>query len=262
MTIPVAVEGLEVKLGGRIVLHDIRFTVAPGEFVGIIGSNGAGKTTLLRTLLGLVRVSSGSVRVLGHPVRRGRREVGYVAQRASLDPDLPLRGRDFVALGLDGERWGFALPTKRRRERIDAALAAVGAERYADAPVGRLSGGEQQRLFIAQALLAEPKVLFLDEPLSNLDMRSASEIVELVDRIRRQRGVTVLFVTHDINPLVEVMDRVIYLARGHAAVGSVDAVVREDVLSALYGYHVDVLRVRDRVVVLAGETDLRSPQYV
>ncbi|HYZ16612.1 MAG TPA: metal ABC transporter ATP-binding protein [Candidatus Acidoferrum sp.] len=261
MSAAVTVEGLDVALGGRTVLSDISFSVQRGEFVGIIGSNGAGKTTLLRTLLGLVGASRGTASILGRPVRRGNREVAYVAQRTALDPDLPLRGRDFVAFGLDGERWGFALPTQRRRGRIAQALAAVGAERYADAPVGRLSGGEQQRLFIAQALLAEPKVLLLDEPLANLDMRSASEIVELVDRIRRERGVTVLLVTHDINPLARVMDRVVYLASGHAAVGSVDEVVREDVLSALYGYHVDVLRVDDRVVVLAGDSAPRTPQY-
>jgi zinc/manganese transport system ATP-binding protein len=258
----IAVERLGVALGGRTVLHEISFTVGSGEFVGIIGSNGAGKTTLLRTLLGLVGASSGTVSIFGRPVRRGSRDVGYVAQRTSLDPDLPLRGRDFVSFGLDGERWGFALPTKRRRERLAAALAAVGAERYADAPVGRLSGGEQQRLFIAQALLTQPRVLLLDEPLSNLDMRSAGEIVELVERIRREQGVTVLLVTHDINPLIDVMDRVIYLASGHAAVGSVDEVVREDVLSRLYGYHVDVLRVDHRVVVLAAEPRSRTPQLV
>jgi zinc/manganese transport system ATP-binding protein len=249
----IAVKRLGVALGGRTVLHDISFAIGAGEFVGIIGSNGAGKTTLLRTLLGLVRASAGSVSILGRPVRRGNREIGYVAQRTTLDPDLPLRGRDFVAFGLDGERWGFAWPSAARRARIDAALAAVGAERYADAPVGRLSGGEQQRLFIAQALLAEPKVLLLDEPLSNLDLRSADEIVQLVARIRHAYGVTVLFVTHDINPLIDAMDRVVYLASGHAAVGSVDEVVRTDVLTALYGYRVDVLRVDHRVVVLAGD---------
>jgi zinc/manganese transport system ATP-binding protein len=257
----IAVERLGVALGGRTVLSDVSFAIAPGEFVGIIGSNGAGKTTLLRTLLGLIRASAGSVRVFDRPVRRGNRAIGYVAQRTTLDPDLPLRARDVVAFGLDGERWGFAWPSAARRARIDAALAAVGAERYADAPAGRLSGGEQQRLFIAQALLAEPQILLLDEPLANLDLRSAGEIVRLVARIRRDYGVTVLFVTHDINPLVEAMDRVVYLAAGHAAVGAVEEVVRTDVLSALYGYRVDVLRLDDRVVVLAGERRESVPLF-
>ncbi|HTJ26212.1 MAG TPA: ATP-binding cassette domain-containing protein [Candidatus Limnocylindria bacterium] len=259
MSAAIAVERLSVARGGRTVLHDVSFAIERGAFVGIIGSNGAGKTTLLRTLLGLVGVSAGSVRVLERPVRRGNRAIGYVAQRTTLDPDLPLRARDFVAFGLDGERWGFAWPSAARRARIDAALAAVGAEPYAEARVGRLSGGEQQRLFIAQALLAEPRILLLDEPLANLDLRSAGEIVRLVARIRRDFGVTVLFVTHDINPLVDVMDRVVYLAAGRAVAGSVDEVVRTEVLSALYGYRVDVLRVDDRVVVLAGETPAPVP---
>ncbi len=205
---------------------------------------------MLRILLGLIKPDTGTVKILDHPVRRGSKLIGYVAQRTVVDPELPLRGRDFVAFGLDGEKWGVAWPSKARDERIAAALEAVGASTYADKPVGKLSGGEQQRLFIAQALLSDPKILLLDEPLSNLDIASSSEIVKLVNEIRRSRGVTVLFVTHDINPLIEVMDRVIYLAAGRAAVGPVEQVVREEVLSKLYGYHVDVLRAGDRVIVL------------
>jgi zinc/manganese transport system ATP-binding protein len=259
MSCAIAVDGLRVVRDGRTVLDGVGFTIARGEFVGLIGSNGAGKTTLLRTLLGLIRPSAGTLSVLDRPVQRGNRAIGYVAQRTTLDPDLPLRARDVVAFGLDGERWGFAWPSAARRARIDAALAAVGADRYADAPAGRLSGGEQQRLFIAQALLAEPEILLLDEPLANLDLRSADEIVRLVARIRSEFGVTVLFITHDVNPLIEAMDRVVYLAGGRAAAGTVDEVVRTDVLSALYGYHVDVLHVGRRVVVLAGES---SPEPV
>ena len=244
------VSNIGISLGGRTILRDINFSAASGEFIGIIGSNGAGKTTLLRILLGLLKPDTGTVKILDRPVRRGSKLIGYVAQRTVVDPELPLRGRDFVGFGLDGEKWGFAFPSTARDARINDALRAVGAESYADAPVGKLSGGEQQRLFIAQALLSDPKILLLDEPLSNLDIASASEIVKLVDDLRRSHGVTVLFVTHDINPLVEVMDRVIYLAAGRAAVGPVDQVVREEVLSKLYGYHVDVIRAGDRVVVL------------
>lgn len=231
-------------------MRDINFSAASGEFIGIIGSNGAGKTTLLRILLGLIKPDTGTVKILDKPVRRGSTSIGYVAQRTTVDPDLPLRGRDFVAFGLDGEKWGFGFPSKAARAQVNDALEAVGAALYADKPIGRLSGGEQQRLFIAQALLSNPKILLLDEPLSNLDIASASEIVKLVNEIRRARGVTVLFVTHDINPLVDVMDRVIYLAAGRAAVGSVRDVVREEVLSKLYGYHVDVIRAGERVIVL------------
>ena len=241
---------MSIAFGGRTALRDINFSAASGEFIGIIGSNGAGKTTLLRILLGLIKPDTGTVKILGEPVRRGSKLIGYVAQRTVVDPELPLRGRDFVGFGLDGEKWGFALPSKSRGERIEEALAAVGAASYADKPVGKLSGGEQQRLYIAQALLSDPKILLLDEPLSNLDIASASEIIKLLNDVRRSHGVTVLLVTHDINPLIEVMDRVIYLAAGRAAVGTVGDVVREDVLSKLYGYHVDVLRAGDRVIVL------------
>src|SRR5579864_7715973 len=171
-----AVLGLDrvaIALGGRPVLRDVTADVHAGEFVGLIGSNGAGKTTLLRVVLGLLRPDGGRVTVLGQTVGRGNRAIGYVPQKAQIDPDTPLRGRDLVGLGLDGERWGLPLPSRARRARIDAALRAVDALDYADAPAGRLSGGEQQRLLIAQALLTEPRLLLLDEPLSNLDLRSA-----------------------------------------------------------------------------------------
>ncbi len=241
-----------ISLGGRPVLRDVTADLRAGEFVGLIGANGAGKTTLLRVVLGLLRAGGGRVAVLGRPVRHGNRAVGYVPQKAQLDPDTPLRGRDLVGLGLDGERWGFPLPCRRRKERIDEALRQVDALSYADAPVGRLSGGEQQRLLIAQALLTDPRILLLDEPLSNLDLRSAGEVVQLVARISRERGVAVLLVAHDINPLLGSLDRVLYLAAGRSAIGTVDEVVRGDVLSRLYGYPVEVLRAQGRVIVVAG----------
>jgi zinc/manganese transport system ATP-binding protein len=241
-----------LRLGGRPVLRDVSLELHAGEFVGLIGTNGAGKTTLLRVILGLLRPDTGSVQVLGRPLRHGNSAVGYVPQQHQLDPETPLRGRDLVALGIDGHRWGIPLPSAKRRARIDEALRAVDAAYYADAPVGKLSGGEQQRLLIAQALCADPKILLLDEPLSNLDIRSANEVVQLVARIGRARDVAVLLVAHDMNPLLEVMDRVLYLAEGRSAVGPVDEVVRTEVLSRLYGYPVDVLHVRGRILVVGG----------
>jgi len=241
-----------INLGDRPVLRDVTADVRAGEFIGLIGANGAGKTTLLRLILGLLRPTAGRITVLGRPIRHGNRAIGYVPQKVGLDPDTPLRGRDLVALGLDGDRWGFPLPSARRRARVDEALRAVDALDYANAPAGRLSGGEQQRLLIAQALLTDPRLLLLDEPLSNLDLRSAADVVRLVARIGRERGVAVLMVAHDINPLLGVTDRVLYLAAGRSAIGSVDDVVRGDVLTQLYGYPVDVLRVQGRVLVVAG----------
>jgi zinc/manganese transport system ATP-binding protein len=253
-----SVEGVSARLGGRAVLDDISFQIAPGQFTGLIGSNGAGKTTLFRVILGLAGGGSVSGRVLvaGAPLSRREPLIGYVPQKFALDPDVPLRARDLVALGIDGHRLGFPLgwggAGARRRERVEAMLSAVGALGFADARVGELSGGEQQRVLIAHALISRPRLLLLDEPLANLDLRSAHEVVTLVARVAAEQGVAVLISAHEINPLLPVMDRIVYLAGGHAVHGHVDDVVRGDVLTRLYGHHVDVLRVHGRVLVVAG----------
>jgi zinc/manganese transport system ATP-binding protein len=256
-TSPIAtLEHACVRLGQREVLHDVSATLCPGEFLGVIGSNGAGKTTLLRLLLGLVPVYGGTVRILGDPPHRGSRAIGYVPQQGGLDPDLPLRARDFVGLGLDGDRWGMGRPDRARDRRIDEALDAVGASSYATAPVGRLSGGEQQRLYLAQALVGEPRLLLLDEPLANLDLRSRRDVVNLVRGVSRDRDIGVVLVAHDINPLLGAVDRVLYLANGLGITGTVDEVIRGDVLSRLYGFPVDVIRAAGHVLVVgAGESD-------
>ncbi|MDA8333153.1 MAG: metal ABC transporter ATP-binding protein [Candidatus Dormibacteraeota bacterium] len=245
-----AVHRLSVSLGGRLVLNEVSFDMRAGEFTGLIGSNGTGKTTLLRTLLGLQAATSGEVTVRGRSSGR-HRDIGYVPQKIAFDPDLPLRARDLVALGLDGHKLGPALPSKERRAAVDAVLQAVSAGAFADARVGRLSGGEQQRVLIAHALVRKPAVLLLDEPLSNLDIRSEQEVVQLISSVAKTQGVAVLIAAHDINPLLPVMDRVVYLANGRAASGTTSEVVRTDTLSALYGSHVDVVRVHDRIVVAA-----------
>jgi zinc/manganese transport system ATP-binding protein len=244
-----SVEGIGVALGGRTILDDVSFSVTPGQFTGLIGANGAGKTTLLRVILGLQRPSAGRVR-LGGPAGRGR-AVGYVPQKVVLDADLPLRARDLVEMGIDGHRLGVPLPSKKRRQRVDEMLEAVGAERFANDRVGRLSGGEQQRVLIAHALISRPAVLLLDEPLANLDLHSGQEIVGLLDRMATEQGVAILLSAHDMNPLLPVMDRIVYLAGGRAATGTSDEVVRGEVLSALYGHHVDVVRLHGRVLVVA-----------
>jgi zinc/manganese transport system ATP-binding protein len=242
---------VSVRLGGREVLHDVNFEVGEGEFVGLIGSNGAGKTTLLRVILGLQRVSAGDVRICGHVHGVRRNLVGYVPQKISLDPDVPLRSRDVVALGLDGHKLGMGWPSRRRRRIVDEALRSVGAEQFAEKRVGTLSGGEQQRVLIAHALVGNPRLLLLDEPLANLDLKGSQEISALLSRLARERQITVILSAHDINPLLNFLNRVIYLADGRAASGTVDEVVQQSVLSALYKHHVDVLRVHDRIVVIA-----------
>ncbi|HEY2507879.1 MAG TPA: metal ABC transporter ATP-binding protein [Streptosporangiaceae bacterium] len=245
------VDGAGVTLGGRQILTDVRFSIGAGEFVGLIGSNGAGKTTLLRLILGLQQATSGAIRIAGRAGAHGRGMVGYVPQKIQLDADMPVRARDLVALGLDGNRLGLPLPSRRKREAVDGMLAAVDASRFANERVGNLSGGEQQRVMIAHALVSKPRLLLLDEPLANLDIRSAQEIIALLARITREQQVSVLISAHEMNPLLPAMDRIVYLAGGRAASGTTDEVIREDVLSALYGHHVDVLNVHGRVLVIA-----------
>jgi zinc/manganese transport system ATP-binding protein len=248
-----AVDGVSVTLSGREILRDVTFHIDAGEFTGLIGSNGAGKTTLLRVILGLITPSSGTVRVESgsrrHPV------IGYVPQRITLDPDMPLRARDLVGLGVDGQRFGLPWPSSTRRRLIDEMLESVDATRFADSRVGNLSGGEQQRILIAHALISRPRLLLLDEPLANLDIGSEQEIVELLSRIARQQQIAVLISTHDMNPLLPVMDRIVYVANGRIATGTTDEVVSSESLTKLYGHHVDVIHVHDRVLVVAGRHD-------
>jgi zinc/manganese transport system ATP-binding protein len=246
------VEHVGVALGGRTILDDVTFDIGAGEFTGLIGSNGAGKTTLLRVILGLQRANAGRAFMPGAPGSRLRRATGYVPQKLLLDPDVPVRARDLVALGIDGNRFGIRLPSRERRAVIDEMLVAVGAEGFADARVGTLSGGEQQRVMIAHALISRPKLLLLDEPLANLDPASAHEIVVLLHTLASEHKVAVLLSAHEMNVLLPVMDRIVYVAGGRAATGTTDEVVRPEVLSSLYGYHVDVLHVHGRVIVVAG----------
>jgi zinc/manganese transport system ATP-binding protein len=248
-----AVDSMSVRLAGRQILDDVSFTVQPGEFVGLIGANGAGKTTLLRVILGLQSATAGRISIGGRT--NGRRLVGYVPQKIQLDADMPVRARDLIGLGLDGHRLGIPFPSRQRRQQVDEMLEAVDATSFANQRVGNLSGGEQQRVMIAHALISQPRLLLLDEPLANLDIRNAQEIVSLLAEITQRQQVSVLISAHEMNPLLPVMDRVVYLAAGRAATGTTDEVIREDVLSALYGHHVDVLHMHGRVLVVAHAGD-------
>jgi zinc/manganese transport system ATP-binding protein len=245
------VDGVSVSFGNRHVLDDVSFEIQPGEFTGLIGSNGVGKTTLLRVILGTQRADRGTVWLGGSGGGQRTRSLGYVPQKVVLDPDVPMRAKDLVALGLDGNRFGFGRRTKEQRRAVEQALVDVGAERFADSRVGTLSGGEQQRILIAHALISRPNMLLLDEPLANLDPRSAQEVVGLLHRVAAEHGVAILLSAHEMNALLPVMDRIVYLTAGRAASGTTDEVVRSDVLSRLYGHHVDVLRLHGRVLVVA-----------
>jgi zinc/manganese transport system ATP-binding protein len=246
----ITLEHISVSLGGRTIIQDLSLAINEDEFVTILGPNGAGKSTLLKLLLGLVKPSSGTLSVLGSTPRRGNRDIGYAPQSRTLDAGLALRARDVVGFGLDGHRLGPGWPTARRRARIEQALSEVDALQLADAPIGQLSGGEQQRLLIAQALLSNPRLLLLDEPLASLDLNHESEIVSLIQRIRQTRHMTVLLVTHDVNPLLPVVDRVLYMANGHGTIGTPREVITGEVLSSLYGSPVEVVQALDRLFVV------------
>ncbi len=220
------------------------FELGAGEFVAVLGPNGAGKSTLLRVILGLVPARAGTVEVLGSPPRRGNPGIGYVPQSRVLDTGAAIRGVELVGFGLDGGRWGIPVPGRERRAtraRVAAAVEAVGAAKYARRRLGELSGGERQRLLLAQALVGAPRLLLLDEPLASLDIRNQVLMVQLVAAIARQQSLAVLLVAHDVNPLLPVVDRVLYLAHGQVEIGPPDEVVTTQMLSRLYGSEVDVV---------------------
>jgi zinc/manganese transport system ATP-binding protein len=246
----VALRGATLRFGNHVIWENLDLDVAPGECLAILGPNGAGKTTLLKVLLGLLKLSAGTVTIDGRPPGRGRADAGYVAQQHMFDPSLPIRGRDLVQFGVDGHRLG--LPRTRARE-VDPAIEAVGAQSYADVPVGLLSGGQQQRLRIAQALVGGPRLLLCDEPLTSLDPSAQAEIVAVIDRHRREHGSTVVYVTHEITPVADVVDKILYVAAGHWAAGPADTVLTTQTLSALYGTHIDVIRIHDHIVIVGGD---------
>jgi zinc/manganese transport system ATP-binding protein len=227
----------------------------------VLGANGSGKTSLLRAILGQHELTAGQIRVLGEPARRGDRRIGYIPQQRLADEGTALRGRDLVGLGVDGHRFGVRLPSRARRETIDAALDDVGARHFARVPVSRLSGGEQQRLRVGQALAGRPDLLLCDEPLLSLDLKQQRVVSDLIDRHRRERGFGVLFVTHDVNPILGAVDRVLYLAGGSFRIGAPDDVLRSDVLSELYGSPVDVIRSGGRVVIVGAPDQSHAHEH-
>jgi zinc/manganese transport system ATP-binding protein len=251
-----------LAIGGRKVLLDTSFAIKSGEFIGVLGPNGAGKTTLMHAILGLLPPAAGELRVFGRPPRRGNPAIGYLPQVRTVLRDLRVRGIDFIASSLHGERWG--VPSLRRADRlmIGATLAEVGARELAERSLSDMSGGERQRLMLAQALLGEPRLLLLDEPLISLDYRYQEAIIDLVRRFARKRNITVLFSAHELNQLIGALDRVLYLGNGHAALGTVEAVVTAPVLSRLYGSQIDVVRADGHIFVLSRGRDVERADHL
>lgn len=245
---------------GTPAWSDLTLEVAAGEFVVVLGGNGSGKTTLLRLLLGQLPPLAGQVEVLGARPRRGNPRVGYIPQQRSVDPALPVRGIDLVRLGRNGHRWGLGKLGRSGAQSVERALAEAGAAGYAIRPFGALSGGEQQRIRVAQALVADPVLLLADEPLLSLDLASQQQVTALLDRRRRTAGTAVILVTHEINPVLPYADRVVYLAAGRWAAGSPDDVLRTTTLSGLYSAPVEVIRVAGRVLIFGTPDSSHHPQ--
>lgn len=251
MNLPLELSGARLDYGDRTVWSDLDLAVRPGDFLTVLGPNGSGKTSLLRAVLGLQPLTAGRLSLLGRPPVRGSRSVGYVPQQRQIDASMPMRARDLVRLGLDGHRWGIG--GRRHRARIDELLAAVGADSYADAPLSVLSGGEQQRVRIAQALASEPALLLCDEPLASLDLRHQRDVTALIADTRRTHGTAVVFVTHEVTPVLRHTDTVLYLAPGGHAVGAPSQVLTSEQLTRLYGTPVDVVHVQGQVVIVGAE---------
>ena len=253
--------GVTLALGDRTILRDANLAIDQGEFIGVLGPNGAGKTTLMRAVLGLVPAAHGAIRVLGEPVARGNPAIGYMPQIRTALANRRVRGRDFVAMAADGHRWGLPLANEAVRADVARVLDLVGASALANRPLSELSGGERQRLLLAQCLLGDPKLLLLDEPLISLDPNHQRGVVELVRRVQRELGIAVLFSAHELNPLLNALDRVLYLGNGVAALGSVDEVITAPVLSRLYGSPIDVMRVNGRIFVMSGGVEVEKHDH-
>jgi zinc/manganese transport system ATP-binding protein len=254
-------DNVGIALGTRRIFSGVSFAIEPGEFVGVLGPNGAGKTTMLRAALGLVTPDHGDIRVLGAAPRRGNPAIGYIPQSRRATAQLRIAGTELLLSAHHGERWGWPGRSAVDRDAVREALERVGATGLADRPVAELSGGERQRLFIAQALVGKPKLLLLDEPLISLDPAHQRSVVELVRAVSREIGAAVLFSAHEINPLLRAVDRVLYLGNGEAAIGTVDAVVTEPVLSALYRTDVRVIRAEGRIFVIAEDGSLDAHDH-
>ena len=258
----IALDHVTLRVSDRAVLSDVSFDIEAGEFIGVLGPNGAGKTTLMRAILGLLSPDGGSVKVFGRTPQRGSPAIGYLPQLRTVLPDLRVRGLDFIASSLHGERWGLPSLGSHDRDAIEATLDAVVARDLATRPLSDMSGGERQRLLLAQALIGQPKLLLLDEPLISLDARHQEIAIDVVRKVCRERKITVLFSAHELNQLLGTLDRVLYLGNQQAVLGTVDQVVTAPVLSRLYGTEIHVVRADGHIFVMSRGRDVERADHL
>ncbi len=262
MTAVVELDHATIKIGSHTVLADVSFAIQAGEFIGVLGPNGAGKTTLMRSILGLLPPSAGTLRVFGRTPECGDRTIGYLPQLRTVLPDLRVRGLDFIGSSLNGERWGLPQLSRQERGTIEQTLDAVGARELADRPLSDMSGGERQRLLLAQSLMGNPKLLLLDEPLISLDARHQEVAINVVKQVCRERKITVLFSAHELNQLLGAIDRVLYLGNQQAVLGTVEDVVTAPVLSKLYGTEINVVRAGGHIFVMSHGSDVERADHM
>jgi zinc/manganese transport system ATP-binding protein len=247
------ISNLSLTLGDNTILHDVSAEIAAGEFVGLFGPNGAGKTTLVRAIVNTLRPTAGAITIFGEAPGKASHAIGYMPQSNAGLELTALSARAILEAVAQGEKWGVPWTTRAMRAEVVRVLTLVGATAYADRPFTQLSGGERQRVMLAQALLGAPKILVLDEPLASLDPRNQALLIDCVADVQKRTGATVLFVAHDMNPLLHVMDRVLYIAGGSAILGKVDEVVNSESLTRLYGFPIEVVRAGERVFVVSRE---------
>lgn len=255
-SIACSLRNVSIAFGAQEVLHDISAEIATGEFIGIFGPNGAGKSTLMQALLGLCPVRKGLIHLFGKPPGHNNSSIGYLPQTRSGFENTALSARALVAAVQRGERWGIPWPSSSSRKAVEQALELAGAAHDADRPFSILSGGEKKRVMLAQTLLDKPNLLILDEPLANLDPKNQMLLVDCVARIKKETGATILFIAHDVNPLLHVMDRVLYLAGGNASLGTVDEVITSKSLSELYGIPIHVAKSEGRLFIVNAESNV------
>lgn len=261
MTQPVLqIQNATLSYPGNQLWSNLNLSVQPHEFIAVIGANGSGKTSLLKAILGQETLNAGNVLINGKPAGHGNHHIGYIPQQRTTDAGIPLRAKDMLKLGLDGHRFGLALPSKKTKQRVNHILGCVDAHDLADKPVGELSGGQLQRLRVGQAVIGEPDLILADEPLSALDLAQQRIVADLLDAERKEHNCAVLFVTHDVNPILGMVDRVLYLANGQFRIGTPDEVLRSEVLTELYGTPVDVVRNQGRIVVLGTQEHDHHPE--
>lgn len=246
----ISMKNLTLGFKKKQIFNNFNAEINSGDFVGIFGPNGAGKSTLLRAILGLIKPIQGQINIFNQPAQRGNPNIGYVCQFRQFARANQLSARSYLQAVHHGFHWGLPHQSSLQTTQIEEVIHLTNLQDFIDQPYLQLSGGERQRVALAEALLNKPQILLLDEPLSGLDPGQQEKMVKLILTIQQQLNITVLFTAHDINPLLGVMNRVLYLAHGRAAIGSVEDIVNSEKLSWLYDSPIEIIRHQQHLFVI------------